>query len=233
MISPALSSIASSTSFWASAASVDCADFLRSFRLFFLCVADDELDSACITTIFMTEEGRARCNESEEQAKIFEFPVRMPCGIEIEFGSGRPMRSRSHDGDRLSAARTGVFELTFAPLHTRQPPWLHRPLQVQLKTWERVEQKAGTLFVHENASIYASVALQALFHSLSPEDANRPGEKLSSDQVRKLSDKLGEILGDQDIGELIGNQKRNEKGEVRLVACRARISSFILVLGAQ
>ena len=104
---------------------------------------------------------------------------------------------------------------------------------MQLKTWERVEQKVVNYFVPKNASIYASVALQALFHSLSPEDANRPGEKLSSDQVRKLSDKLGEILGDQDIGELIGNQKRNEKGEVRLVACRARISSFILVLGAQ
>ena len=80
---------------------------------------------------------------------------------------------------------------------------------------------------------HAPAALQALFNSISPEDANRPGDKLSSDQVQKISDKLGELLGDQDIGELIGNQKRNEKGEVRSVACRARVSSLICVLGTE
>ena len=83
------------------------------------------------------------------------------------------------------------------------------------------------------APTYASAALQALFNSISPEDASRPGEKLSSDQVRKISDKLGELLGDQDIGELIGNQKRNEKGEVRFTVYHAHVSSFILVIGAQ
>lgn len=71
-----------------------------------------------------------------------------------------------------------------------------------------------------------STALQALFNSISPEDVSRPGEKLSSNQVRKISDKLGELLGDQDVGELIGNQKRNEKGEVRFSACPVGVSSF-------
>lgn len=84
-------------------------------------------------------------------------------------------------------------------------------------------------FAREMISIDASAALQALFNSISPEDASRPGEKLSSDQVKKISEKLGELLGDQDVGELIGNQKRNEKGEVRFVACLPCDSLFTLV----
>ena len=57
-------------------------------------------------------------------------------------------------------------------------------------------------------------ALHALLNSLDPDNAGKDGSggKLNSDQVRKISDKLGEILGDvpQDA-----STKRNEKGQVR------------------
>lgn len=69
VISPASSPIASSTSFWADA-SVDFADFLCSFRLFFLCVADDELGSVCKTTILSKSQVKSRrYEESGGQAK--------------------------------------------------------------------------------------------------------------------------------------------------------------------
>ncbi|KAH9843177.1 uncharacterized protein C8Q71DRAFT_736247 [Rhodofomes roseus] len=57
-------------------------------------------------------------------------------------------------------------------------------------------------------------ALQALLNSISPEDASSQGQKLSSDQVKMISEKLGELLGDGDLGEVVGTQKRNEKGEL-------------------
>ncbi|KAI8989717.1 hypothetical protein BD414DRAFT_438892 [Trametes punicea] len=53
--------------------------------------------------------------------------------------------------------------------------------------------------------------LQALLNSLSPGAQADEGGKLNPDQVRKISDKLGEILGEDampDIG------RRNEKGEL-------------------
>lgn len=65
------------------------------------------------------------------------------------------------------------------------------------------------------------VALHALLHSLAPgSSSDTSGGKLSAEQVRKLSDKLGEILGDK--AEAGDGAKRNEKGEV----CLARPQSL-------
>lgn len=65
------------------------------------------------------------------------------------------------------------------------------------------------------------VALHALLHSLAPgSSGDTSGGKLSAEQVRKLSDKLGEILGDK--AEAGDGAKRNEKGEV----CLARPQSL-------
>ncbi|CDO73566.1 Glycosyltransferase Family 22 protein [Trametes cinnabarina] len=54
-------------------------------------------------------------------------------------------------------------------------------------------------------------ALQALLNSLSPGAQAHEGGKLNPDQVRRISDKLGELLGEDampDVG------RRNEKGEL-------------------
>ena len=62
------------------------------------------------------------------------------------------------------------------------------------------------------------LALSAILQTLSPNTAaeataNGNGSKLSADHVRTLSDKLGQILGDQaEDGE---PSTRNDKGEVR------------------
>ncbi|KAL6305281.1 hypothetical protein BKA93DRAFT_779147 [Sparassis latifolia] len=58
-------------------------------------------------------------------------------------------------------------------------------------------------------------ALQALLHSMSPEGSSSSGngKNLTTEQVRKISDKLGEILGDEELG-ADGGQRRNEKGEL-------------------
>ena len=50
-------------------------------------------------------------------------------------------------------------------------------------------------------------------NSLSPGAQSSDGGKLNPDQVRKISDKLGEILGEDSMPDV---GKRNEKGEVRL-----------------
>ncbi|KAI0345358.1 hypothetical protein BDW22DRAFT_1354280 [Trametopsis cervina] len=58
-------------------------------------------------------------------------------------------------------------------------------------------------------------ALSAILQSLSPGTAEPPGRdgaNVAPDHIRKLSDKLGEILGDQ--VESGGGVKRNEKGEL-------------------
>lgn len=58
-------------------------------------------------------------------------------------------------------------------------------------------------------------ALNAILQSLSPGDTQTSidgGSKLSAEQVRKISDKLGEILGHQ--ADSADGPKRNEKGEV-------------------
>ncbi|KZT09621.1 uncharacterized protein LAESUDRAFT_646357 [Laetiporus sulphureus 93-53] len=58
-------------------------------------------------------------------------------------------------------------------------------------------------------------ALQALLNSLSPGDPTAEnGGQLTSDQVRKMSDKLGEVLGDGAFASEGGEQRRNEKGEL-------------------
>ncbi|KAH9930741.1 uncharacterized protein B0H18DRAFT_134128 [Fomitopsis serialis] len=57
-------------------------------------------------------------------------------------------------------------------------------------------------------------ALQALLSSISPGDASSPSQGLSSDQAQKISEKLGELLGDSDIEAIAGTQRRNEKGEL-------------------
>lgn len=57
------------------------------------------------------------------------------------------------------------------------------------------------------------IALHAILNSLSPgSSAEANGGKLVPEQVRRLSDKLGQILGDGvETGE---GARRNEKGEV-------------------
>ncbi|KAI0780643.1 hypothetical protein BD413DRAFT_498876 [Trametes elegans] len=54
-------------------------------------------------------------------------------------------------------------------------------------------------------------ALQALLHSLSPGAQAHDGGKLNPDQVRRISDKLGEILGEDAMPDA---DRRNEKGEL-------------------
>ncbi|KAI0372950.1 hypothetical protein BV20DRAFT_963394 [Pilatotrama ljubarskyi] len=54
-------------------------------------------------------------------------------------------------------------------------------------------------------------ALQALLNSLSPGAQANEGDKLKSDQVRKISDKLGELLGEDAMPD---TGQRNEKGEL-------------------
>lgn len=58
-------------------------------------------------------------------------------------------------------------------------------------------------------------ALSAILQSLSPDTAGAPnggGAKLSTDHIRKLSDKIGQILGDK--ADSADGTRRNEKGEV-------------------
>lgn len=65
------------------------------------------------------------------------------------------------------------------------------------------------------AHFNAAAALQALLSSIS--SGNRSvenGQDMTPGQVRKISDKLGELLGGGDVGGDVGNQRRNEKGEV-------------------
>ncbi len=54
-------------------------------------------------------------------------------------------------------------------------------------------------------------ALQALLDSLAPGAEARGEDRLKADQVRKISDKLGELLGDDVIPDM---GQRNAKGEV-------------------
>ncbi|KAI0723982.1 hypothetical protein C8T65DRAFT_628114 [Cerioporus squamosus] len=54
-------------------------------------------------------------------------------------------------------------------------------------------------------------ALQALLDSLAPGAEARGEEKLKSDQVRKISDKLGELLGEDAMSDM---GQRNAKGEL-------------------
>lgn len=64
---------------------------------------------------------------------------------------------------------------------------------------------------HASDPTPAPAALQALLNSLSPGAQAEQDAKLNSDQVRTISDKLGELLGGDvvpDVGQ------RNEKGEV-------------------
>ncbi|KAI9057950.1 hypothetical protein FKP32DRAFT_1315213 [Trametes sanguinea] len=51
-------------------------------------------------------------------------------------------------------------------------------------------------------------ALQALLNSLSPGAQADEGGKLNSDQVRRISDKLGELLGEDAMPDM---GRRNEK----------------------
>ncbi|KAJ6463829.1 hypothetical protein C8R47DRAFT_1057632 [Mycena vitilis] len=62
----------------------------------------------------------------------------------------------------------------------------------------------------QNLSDGSAQALQALLHSLSPDSAAEGG-KLSSAAVQKLSAKLAELVGDDDVGE---PQHRNEQGQL-------------------
>lgn len=65
-------------------------------------------------------------------------------------------------------------------------------------------------------------ALQALLTSLAANDAHGNRDDLTPEQVRKLSERLGEIMGEVglDTNENIG--KRNEKGEVCLIIDEVR-----------
>ena len=54
-------------------------------------------------------------------------------------------------------------------------------------------------------------ALQALLDSLAPGAEADARGKLNSNQVRKLSDKLGDLLGEDMMPDM---SQRNEKGEV-------------------
>ncbi|KAL7283624.1 hypothetical protein ACG7TL_003059 [Trametes sanguinea] len=54
-------------------------------------------------------------------------------------------------------------------------------------------------------------ALQALLNSLSPGAQAGEGDKLNPDQVRRISDKLGELLGEDAMPDM---GRRNEKGEL-------------------
>ncbi|KAI0082830.1 hypothetical protein K474DRAFT_1767595 [Panus rudis PR-1116 ss-1] len=61
-------------------------------------------------------------------------------------------------------------------------------------------------------------ALQALINSVSPEGtqgSNGGDSNLTPDQIRKLSEKLGELLGDDGLpSDIADGTKRNEKGEL-------------------
>ena len=56
------------------------------------------------------------------------------------------------------------------------------------------------------------LALQALPHSIDAKDGHNEG-KISTEQVHRLSDKLGELLGDAE-GTAGPSDSRNERGEV-------------------
>lgn len=55
------------------------------------------------------------------------------------------------------------------------------------------------------------IALQALLDSLAPGAEASEGGKRNPDQVRRISDKLGELLGEDAMPDM---SQRNEKGEV-------------------
>ena len=55
--------------------------------------------------------------------------------------------------------------------------------------------------------------MQALLGSLSPEDTSKHEGKITSDQVKKISEKLDQILGA--APEPGVDERRNERGEVR------------------
>jgi hypothetical protein len=60
----------------------------------------------------------------------------------------------------------------------------------------------------------AGAGLQALINSLSPEilgRENEDGDELTPEQIKKLSDKLNEIMGQP------SGQNHNESGEVRIL----------------
>lgn len=69
-----------------------------------------------------------------------------------------------------------------------------------------------------------NIAIHALISTLSPADA-KDTTKLSEEQVSKLSERLGQILGEPG-GDV--QEKRNERGEVR---CLSRIQSACLMYG--
>jgi hypothetical protein len=99
-----------------------------------------------------------------------------------------------------------TFDFVWFPLSTNE----------QNNESERWRASRCCSFARGGQESDAVVALQALVSSLSPDilGSTQHGEKLTPEQIKKLSDKLEELVGDGGSGEFTQNQ--NEKGEVRL-----------------
>lgn len=77
------------------------------------------------------------------------------------------------------------------------------------KVLGRLSQRSRVL--HASDPTPAPAALQALLNSLTPGAQAEQDAKLNPDQVRAISDKLGQLLGGDAVPDV---GQRNEKGEV-------------------
>ena len=84
----------------------------------------------------------------------------------------------------------------------------------------RAQGKLRILLLANTIATDNGSALQALLNSLAANDTSRHGAQsnITQDQVRMLSDRLGEIMGDVELASNDPTERRNEKGEVCLAS---------------